>query len=161
MTTPAITQPTAEEQRTCMCGSICQWWYTSTRRVGYCMASSRDTRPIGCPVAERARVAYNQSLQERRVAVGRPAYSMVCSHRDPIEAEMNENDCQTICFDCEATHQLSCLCFGHDGVPDDCDTYNKRRLVVDGCPTSRYDTHRKLSDGQIELNVGFPMLVEE
>ena len=147
-------QPNTDErercQHVCVIGRVCyEYWWDG---VQWCHATPSTVRPIGCPTAERDRLMYNTSLQERRVMVGAGQYNTLCRHREPIEAEMNENDAQTICFDCEDTHQLSCLCFGQNGIPNDCKTYDARREIVEGEPTSRYDIHQELSGCQVELH---------
>ena len=156
-------QPTDTERLTkcvnvCVIGRMCHEYYWNG--IHWCHANNSTVCPLGCPTADRNRASYNESLKARRLSVGRPTTSIVCRHREPIEGEVDENDCQTICFDCEATHQLSCLCWGQNGVPEDCPTYNARRAIVEGEPTSRYDTHQELSNGQIELKVGFPTIEE-
>jgi len=157
-------QPTDSERLTrcvnvCVMGSVCHEYYWNG--IHWCHANESTVRPLGCPTADRAHEAYWESIKARRIAVGLSPHSMVSRHREPSEAPNYENGAQTICFDCEPTHQLSCLCWGQKGVPNCCPTYDARRAIVEGEPTSRYDTHQELSDGQIELNVEFTMLKEE
>lgn len=116
------------------CNHLYRGIYTIDSR---CHVKPSDVRPLGCPTFHTSREAHWDSVHARRIAIGKSPYSTTARHRELNEAVNYENDEQTICYDCEATHQLSCLCFGHNGVPADCVTYNARRTVIDA--TSRYD----------------------
>jgi len=139
------TQPTDDERLT-KCVNVCairrrmcdEYYWDG---IHWCHATERTVRPLGCPTAERTRKAHWDSIHTRRINVGLSAHSTTARHRESEEASNYENDAQTICFDCESTHQLSCLCFGQNGVPDDCPTYNARRIIINA--TSRYDIQER------------------
>ena len=82
--------------------------------------------------------------QQNAVSAGIQASQNLCAEsnrrmdeqiaRERIIAE--RNDPTTVCRDCEATEQLSCLCVGTNGVPLNCVRYHNRH--PDEVDTSQY-----------------------